>query len=112
MRAPVVNDPLLGLSSLPLMVRSAAQLIRGYHALFDSQRYIWPVLARVAGSGNVVVQGFVRGEVPRREAEELLAMVHSLLQKLELRLPAASASHANFCALATAFGELCSLPAS
>lgn len=104
-RAPVVNDPLLGLSSLPLMVRSASQLIRGYSALFDSQRYIWPVLARVAGSGNVVVQSFARGELPRNEAEELLALVLSLLKKLELRLPAATTSHANFCALATALGE-------
>lgn len=87
------------------MVRSAAHLIRGYQELFDSQRYIWPVLARVAGSGNVVVQGFARGELPRNEAEELLAIVLSLLKKLELRLPAATTSHANFCALATALGE-------
>lgn len=106
-RAPCATDPLLGLSSLPVMLSSARTIVQNYQTLFNTQRYIWPILAlaRVVGSGNCIMQAYARGELPQREAEELVAVVLSLLNNFEKRLPVAATSYNNFCILASAFGE-------
>lgn len=100
-------DPTLGLSSLPILVRSSLHIILNYQAVFDNQRYVncaWPVLARVVVAGHVILQGFVRRELRRGETQELLAVVLYLLDKLATRCPAASSSSANFRTLILAFG--------
>lgn len=106
-RAPCSLDPLLALSSLPLMVRSATQIILNYQSVLDTQRQIncaWPVLARVVGAGNVLVQAVARDELRHIEAQELLAIVLYILNKLATRWQAASTSHSNFCALVATLG--------
>ena len=88
------------------MIRSASQITQNFNTLFDIQRYFYPILLRLIGAGNILVQAAARAEMPQREAEDLLSVVLQFLKDLAPRSSTATIGHSNLCALATAFGEL------
>ncbi|GAA5843518.1 hypothetical protein JCM9279_000778 [Rhodotorula babjevae] len=105
-RAPSSTDPVLGPSSLSILSRSAMHLLRHYEQTFRETRYnnvVWPVLVRVVGAGHAVLQALWHGEIVRVEAEEAMAKVVWLVDKLRVRWDIAAAqAAANFAALCSA----------
>lgn len=112
-RAPSSTDPVLGPSSLSILSRSAMHLLRHYEQTFRQTRYnnvVWPVLVRVVGAGHAVLQALWHGEIVRVEAEEAMAKVVWLVDKLRVRWDVAAAqAAANFTALCAALGASLSL---
>ena len=87
-RAPSAADPVLGISSLAILARSATLLLQHYERIFLTTHYVncaWTVLARIVGAGHVVLQAVWRGEMIRLEAADLMGKVLWFLSKLETR---------------------------
>lgn len=87
-RAPSAADPILGISSLAILARSATLLLQHYERIFLTTHYVncaWTVFARIVGAGHVVLQAVWRGEMIRLEAADLMGKVLWFLGKLETR---------------------------
>ncbi|GAA5993624.1 hypothetical protein JCM10908_000647 [Rhodotorula pacifica] len=108
-RAPSAADPILGISSLAVLARSATLLLQHYESIFLTTRYIncaWTVFARIVGAGHVVLQTLWRGEMVRLEAAELMGKVLWFLGKLETRwTETAALARKNFLTLMDALAQ-------
>lgn len=107
-RAPSATDPVLGISSLAILARSATLLLQHYERIFLTTHYVncaWTVFARIVGAGHVVLQALWRGEMIRLEAAELMGKVLWFLSKLETRwTETAALARKNFLTLMDALG--------
>lgn len=108
-RAPSAADPVLGISSLAVLARSAALLLEHYVRIFATTRFVncaWTVFARIVGAGHVVLQTLWRGEMVREEAAGWMGKVLWFLSQLATRWDvAAPLARQNFLTLMAALGE-------
>ncbi|RSH82936.1 hypothetical protein EHS25_005645 [Saitozyma podzolica] len=106
LRAPLMFDSLLGLSSLSVVARSSAQILLGYQRLLQSQALStsWPQMRRTIACGYLLVRCFWRCELQQQEAESLMAVLYELLDHFSGRWPAAHAAILNFLAIADKLG--------
>ncbi|KAG0654111.1 hypothetical protein C6P46_001964 [Rhodotorula mucilaginosa] len=115
-RAPSAADPVLGISSLAILARSATLLLQHYERIFLTTHYVncaWTVFARIVGAGHVVLQAVWRGEMIRLEAADLMGKVLWFLSKLETRwTETAAVARKNFLTLMDALIPFAALPPS
>jgi hypothetical protein len=107
LRSACITEPLLTVSSLAIIARSATQILLVYRAIYRTGQFnlAWPHLRRVLTCGQLIVQCYWRYELQKEEAEIAMQMAFELLDKLALRWKSATPARASLWELARGLGE-------
>ncbi|GFZ48390.1 hypothetical protein JCM24511_06138 [Saitozyma sp. JCM 24511] len=105
-RAPDIEDPLLGHSSLAICTRASSSLLILYRQVCTAGllNLPWTQLRRIVTAMHLVFLAFFRGEVPVEEVEEAIDHTLLLLKILGTRWKAATSSATAIKQLASASG--------
>jgi hypothetical protein len=92
LRSACVSNPLLTVSSLAIIARSATQILLAYRAIYRTRVYnlAWPQLRRVVTCAQLILQCYWRYELQKEEAETAMRIVFELLDTLRARWRSAS----------------------
>jgi hypothetical protein len=107
LRSACVGNPLLTVSSLAIIARSATQILLAYRAIYRTRVYnlAWPQLRRVVTCGQLILQCYWRYELQKEEAETMMRIVFELLDTLQARWRSASTVRASLTELTKGLGE-------
>lgn len=107
LRAPLIDHPTLGLSSLATLARSAPSMLNAYGLLARTRHLhpTWPEVRRITTASHIIFICCIEREMSKAEAEGYLIAAVGLLKMLCKGCDAAAQALRNIERLAELLGE-------